>query len=94
MDVASQVTCIAALAVRSASWLRDEEARARRVPDGAVAREVIRPLADNTAGIATWLDECEPDRRGDLTRKSSDVPGWSAAPLGSYSLEFHAISKR
>jgi hypothetical protein len=51
--------------------VRDEEDRARRVPDGAVAREVSRPLADNTAGIATWLDARELSRGGDLTRKRS-----------------------
>jgi hypothetical protein len=56
-----------------APLVRDEEARARRVPDGAVAREVSRPLADNTAGIATWLDAREPSRGGDLTRKRSRV---------------------
>jgi hypothetical protein len=57
----------------AAPLVRDEEARARRVPDGAVAREVSRPLADNGAGIATWLDAGEPNRGGDLTRKRSLV---------------------
>ena len=34
----------------AAPLVRDEEASARRVPDGAVAREAQRPFADNTAG--------------------------------------------
>src|SRR5690242_14468463 len=34
-------------------------------------REVSSPLADNTAGIATWLDARESSPGGDLTRKSS-----------------------
>jgi hypothetical protein len=46
----------------AAPLVRDEEAHARRVPDRAVAREASRPLADNTAGIATWLDACEAAR--------------------------------
>jgi hypothetical protein len=54
------------------SDLRSGE-RARRVPDGVVAREIPRPLADNTAGIAAWLHAREPSRGGDLTRKRSLV---------------------
>jgi hypothetical protein len=37
------------------SLVRDEEARARRVPDGAVAREARRPLGDDTAGTVACL---------------------------------------
>jgi hypothetical protein len=48
--------------------------RAPRVPDEAVGRVPSRSLADNAAGIATWLDAGEPSRGGDLTRKRSD-PG-------------------
>jgi hypothetical protein len=40
---------------------------------GAVTREVSRPLAGNTAGIATLLDAREPSRGRDLTRKRSSV---------------------
>ncbi len=58
----------------AAPLVRDEEARARCVPDGMVARGLSQPLADNNAGIATWLDACEPARQGDLTRKRSPVP--------------------
>jgi hypothetical protein len=58
----------------AAPLVRDEGAHARRVPDGTVTGEVSRPLADNTAGIATWLDARESSRGGDLTRKRSD-PG-------------------
>jgi len=35
------------------------------------ARQGGRPLAGNTAAIATWLDAREPDWQGDLTRKRS-----------------------
>jgi hypothetical protein len=51
--------------------VRDEEARARCMPDEAVAREVSRPLLDNTAGTTTWFDAGEPGCGGDLTRKRS-----------------------
>jgi hypothetical protein len=54
--------------------VRDEEARARCMPDEAVAREVSRPLLDNTAGTTTWFDAGEPGCGGDLTRKRSLVP--------------------
>ena len=50
------------------SGLRSRE-RARRVPDEVVDRELSRPLPDNTAGIATWLDAREPGRGGDLTEE-------------------------
>jgi hypothetical protein len=45
--------------------------RARYVPDEAVDRGSSGPLADNIAGIATWLDADERGRRGDQTRKRS-----------------------
>src|SRR5580704_9517824 len=38
-----------------------------------VDRGLRRPLPDNTAGMATWLDAREPSRGGDLTRKRSLV---------------------
>ena len=57
----------------AAPLVRDEEARARRVPDGAVAREAPQALADNTVGTAAWLDAREPSRGGDLIRKRSQV---------------------
>jgi len=50
----------------AAPLVRDEDARARRVPDGAASRGAPRSLPDNTAGTATWLDAREPGRRGDL----------------------------
>ena len=42
------------------------------VPDKVVDRGLPRPLPDNTASIATWLDAREPAWRGDLTRNRSD----------------------
>lgn len=51
---------------------------ARRVPDEAVDRGLSRPLADNTAGIATGLDAGGPSLGGDLTLKRSD-PGVARA---------------
>jgi hypothetical protein len=50
------------------------EGRARLVPDRVVDRELPRPLPDNAASVATWLDAGEPSSGGDLTRKRSD-PG-------------------
>ena len=46
----------------AAPLVRDEEARAPCVPDGAVARETPRLFAGNTAGTETWLDAGEPSR--------------------------------
>ena len=51
--------------------VRDEEARARRVPDEVVDRGSPRSFPDNTASTATWLGAREPGRRGDLIRKRS-----------------------
>ena len=45
--------------------------RARRVPDEMVDPGLPRPLPDNTAGIAIWLDARKPRHRGNLTRKRS-----------------------
>src|SRR5260370_7469797 len=50
--------------------LRSRE-RARDVPDRVVGRGLSRPLADNIADTATWLDAHERGRGGDLTRKQS-----------------------
>jgi hypothetical protein len=52
--------------------------RAPRMPDEVVGQRLRRPLPDNTAGIATWLDAREPSRGGDLTLKRSD-PGMARA---------------
>ena len=53
------------------SVVRDEEARARRVPDEVVDRGSPRSPPDNTASTATWLDARDTGREGDLTRKRS-----------------------
>jgi hypothetical protein len=63
--------------------VRDEEARARHVPDGAVARETPQALADNTVGTAAWLDAREPSRGGDLIRKRSAVINGMTGPVPS-----------
>jgi hypothetical protein len=70
--------------------VRDEEARARCMPDEAVAREVSRPLLDNTAGTTTWFDAGEPGCGGDLTRKRSVVPRshWDLSQL------YHGLTGR
>jgi hypothetical protein len=60
--------------------VRDEEARARCMPDEAVAREVSRPLLDNTAGTTTWFDAGEPGCGGEPD--TEEVSG-SAITLGS-----------
>ena len=52
-----------------APLVRDDEDHARHAPDGPDAREAPRPLTDNTAGTAAWLDAREPGLRGDLTRR-------------------------
>ena len=41
------------------------------MPDEVVDQGLRRPLADNAAGIATWLDARGLSRGGDLTRKRS-----------------------
>lgn len=52
--------------------VRDQEARAHRVPDEVVGRGLSRSLPGNAASIATWLDARNRDRGGDLTRKRLD----------------------
>ena len=52
--------------------LRSRE-RARHVPARVVGRGLSRPLPDNTASVATWLDAGKQSREGDLTRKRSLV---------------------
>src|SRR5208282_5250331 len=55
--------------------------RARHVPARVVGRGLSRPLPDNTASGATWLDAGKPSRGGDLTRKRSFAQGRPAVPL-------------
>ena len=59
------------------------EGRARHVPDEVVDRGLSRPLADNTEGVATWLDAREPCRGGDLIRKRSAVINGMTGPVPS-----------
>jgi len=47
----------------------ERRSRYRCVPNEMVGQGCSRPLPDNTAGTATWLDAYEPSRGGDLTRK-------------------------
>ena len=54
----------------TAPLVQDEEARARRVPDEVVDRRLSRPLPDNTADTATWLDARALARGGTLIRKN------------------------
>jgi len=56
-----------------APLVRDDEDHARHAPDGPDAREAPRPLTDNTAGTAAWLDAREPGLRGDLTRRRASA---------------------
>jgi hypothetical protein len=48
--------------------------RFRRAPDEVISRGLSRSLPDNTAGIATWLDARQPNRRG--RHGIGQIRGW------------------